>query len=665
MFRSAITATRRAAPSHQPWQPHDYQRRAVQFLIERGAAALFLDPGLGKTSIVLEAFSWLKRQGIAKRMLVVAPLRVCQTVWRQEGQKWTQFRDLRFSLLHGAKKDERLRDDADVWLINPEGVAWLCKPYLGRSLPFDTVVLDELTKFKNHGAERSKLLRPRLKGVARRYGLTGTPAPNGYADLFGQMLMLDDGAALGRYVTHFRDQYFQVDYNGFDYKLLPGAEKRIETKIAPYVLRMSADEYLSLPPVVDDVRELDMDTASRKTYDKMRKEMLAELPEGVVTGANAAAAYSKCKQMANGAVYVNGDTGQKSSVAHIHDIKLEALDDLVEELAGQQLLIAYEFQHDLDRLQKHFGDKLTAIESGQSAARINEIVEAWNAGTLPLLAAHPQSAAHGLNMQHSGCGHLCWFGPIWDLELYQQFIGRVCRQGNEAQRIVNHILCVKDTIDELALAALRDKDTTQSRLLISLSSVLTGEKETKDMSVAKLSRPAAVTADSATRPVPKGWGRPAAANDQPSDLEAQRERIREKLGQAPAGAPQEQGESSAGVKVPAQEVIEPTPAERARAAFGGTIAAKRAEIEGDRVETRVMPAQEQLAAAQEKGDPKPTRQRAKPSDVKIVANGESPFRATVGQKLEAFNRVVNRFKFASVSDAIEATRELVEFLDAV
>src|SRR6185437_12341174 len=253
--------------------------------------------------------------------------------------------------------------------------------------------------------------------------------------LFGQMLVLDDGAALGKYITHYRDAYFQVDFNGFDYNLQPGAERRIEEKIKPYVLRMSAEDYLELPPLVDDIRELDIEPAARAVYSKMKKDMLAELPEGVVTGANAAAVYSKLKQMANGAVYMNDD---KHTVSPIHNTKLDALDELVEELAGQQLLIAYEFNHDIERLRAHFGARLAYIGKGVGEMQTLEIQERWNRGEIQMLACHPASAGHGLNLQYSSCAHICWLSPIWDLELYDQFRKRVWRQGNEALRVINH-----------------------------------------------------------------------------------------------------------------------------------------------------------------------------------------------------------------------------------
>ena len=572
-------STRRVAPSWRRWIAHPYQEKAVGHLCRRGSAALFLDPGLGKTAITLDAFCKLQAAGVAKQMLVIAPLRVCQTVWWQEAQKWEQFRHLRFSLLHGSKKAERLRDDADVWLINPEGTAWLAEQFKFRGLPWDTVVIDELTKFKNHQSERSKALRPRLKQVARRWGLTGSPAPNGLMDLFGQMLVLDDGAALGRFITHYRDQYFQLDYDGFTYTPMPGAQKRIEECIRPYVLTMSADDYLTLPPLIDDVRVLEMEPKARATYSRMKKDMLAELPEGVVTGANAAAVYSKLKQMANGAVYVGED---KSNVSTLHSTKLEAVDDLLEELAGQQLLLAYEFNHDAARLKRHFGERITFLASGSSEARSREIVDAWNAGKIRFLACHPASAAHGLNLQQSACAHVAWLSPTWDLELYMQFIRRVRRQGSEAQRIFNHLFVMRDSIDELALQALQDKDTTQTRLLKGLNSILrdaepyaagqAGEGETKV--VAKLSRQS--DAASGERPLPPGWGKPAVTNGvgAPPQTQAAPERVIPKGWGAPILAAVDNGQRArieekltGGHDLRTAEVAHPESVPDARSAF--------------------------------------------------------------------------------------------------
>lgn len=571
-FGNATTSTRRVAPSHRPWIPLPYMERASEFLTERGAAMLWLDPGMRKTSITLDAFVRLQEAGAAKKLLVVAPLKVCQLVWRQEAAKWSQFRHLRFSLVHGPKKKERLREDADVYLINPEGAAWLAAQYKlsPATFPFDTVVIDEITKFKNSQAERSKALRPVLKHVRRRWGLTGTPSPNGYMDLFGQFLMIDDGAALGRYITHFRDLYFTADYNGFDYVLQPGAERRMEKKLEPYVFRLDGDDYLTLPPIVDNVISIQLEPAARKVYDAMRLQMVAELPGGVVDAANKAAAYSKMKQMAGGAVYL-----EDGSVEHIHDAKLEALYDLVDELGGQQLLIGYEFNHEMERLRaSRLGNRITFMSDAKTDVQVQAVQDRWNRGEIEILACHPASAGHGLNLQEGHAGHLCWFAPIWDLELWDQFIRRLRRSGNEAARIMRHVLVVLDSIDELALLAIEEKDITQTRLLRSLQTLLGGvetldagdaaTRDRRDDMVAKLSRggaaaattggapkgwggqaaaaeeqapAAAPAAEEGTRPAPKGWGlasnlREVIDEDKGS---TQRERIQEKLtGAAPA-----------------------------------------------------------------------------------------------------------------------------------
>lgn len=558
MFHAPSTAyaTRRIGPSHREWIPHDYQERAVRFLcgldvLGRPAAsgltdgmarALFLDPGLGKTSIVLEAFRRLKLVQGDVTMLVVAPLRVCQLVWPAEGGKWSQFRDLKIVFLHGDKKDRLLKEGADIFLINPEGVPWLSERFFGRSLPFDIVCIDELTKFKNARATRHKKLLPRLRGVRRRWGLTGTPAPNGYMDLFGQFLLLDDGAALGKYITHFRDQYFVLSFNGFDYNLQAGAGQKIETRIQPYVLRMSAEDYLDLPPLIEDRRLIDMDPKSRKLYDELAKETIVGLEGRVITGANAGAVYSKLKQMANGAVYVG--EGDKREVLRIHDAKLDALEDLVDELAGQPLLVAYEFNHDLERLLERFPGT-PYLGRGIGAAETKKAESDWNAGKLRLMFVHPQSAGHGLNLQEGHACHICWFSPIWDLELWDQLIRRLLRQGNEAAHVINHILIVRGTLDEEALTAIEEKDTTQSRLLDRLNFILYSAETTEsDMGFKKLGQnttaAATATTEAAAEPrrgAPAGWGKPTGGGDEAT----QRERVAEKIS---AAAPVEEAQDA-------------------------------------------------------------------------------------------------------------------------
>lgn len=682
-------STRRVAPKYLPWAPHAYQLRAVDFLLGQNAAALFLDPGLGKTSIVLEAFRRMQANGTAHKMLVVAPLRVVQTVWEQEAAKWEEFRHFRFSVLHGPKKKERLRDDADIWLINPEGCQWLADQFFGRALPFDTVVIDELTKFKNYKAVRAKVLRPKLGKVARRFGLTGTPIPNGYMDLFSQFLMLDDGAALGKYITRYRDQYFQPDFNGFDYVLQPGAGRRIEERIKPYVLRMAAEDYLDLPPLVDDVRTVELPAEARKLYAAMKRDMVAALPDGVVTGANAAAVYSKLKQMANGAVYL-GD-GTTRTVSHLHDAKLDALDELMEELCGLPLLVAYEFNHDLDRLLQRYPNA-PYIGAGVKGDRLKELVDAWNAGELPVLFAHPASAGHGLNLQGSGASHIAWLGPIWDLELYEQFIQRVHRQGTTSQRVVNHVFVARDTIDELVQDAVGDKSVTQDRLLKSLSAEIRrdadnpghGTVATKENDmVSKLSRQAgaptggaqgAVQArpDPATRITPSNWtNRGAPQQAQEPETQPAASDKPNPFGRRGA-APAEQAEQRAEItrKLTPQTADDtqgtqdetPPAATRARAQFSPQV---RQQLDAPKGEADQM-AQEADAQADAKADP-PKRTRRSLDKTAAVEAAVDPITrhdfVTQQNRSSALAMAIDYCTKAADNDVLGTASAFLDFLE--
>lgn len=553
---------RTAPATHRLWEPDDYQVRAVGFLMTTPNAALFLDPGLGKTSCVLAAFTELRNRGIARKMLVVAPKRVCYLVWRQEGAKWTQFKDLRFNLLHGRKKDEALKEDADVYLINPEGLPWLAAK-LGPdfAMYFDTIVIDELTKFKNRTSDRFKILWPRVKRCARRWGLTGTPAPNGLLDLFGQILLLDDGNALGTRYTQFRDRYFYPGFDGFEYKPQRGAEERIRDKLRYTALRMQAEDYIKLPDLVDDIIEIEMDAATKKKYKTLKNDMILAVEGAVITSENAASVHGKLKQLAGGAIYTKPEgqyEGSQRPYHVVHDLKLEALADLIEGLNGQQLIVAYEFNHELDRLLKKFGKDTPYLGKGQTDKRAEEIEAAWNRGEIQLLFVHPASSGHGLNMQASGAHHLCWFNPTFDLELYDQLIRRLRRRGNEATRIFNHILCVKGTVDYLALDALKEKDGTQERLLQGLKAALRDDfdpvyQPAAGRSVAKREEddPMAVKrlVRSGSGEAPAGWGQPA-GTAAPAQTAPAQQPPQEAPRQAPAGWGQPAPQQAA---APAQE----------------------------------------------------------------------------------------------------------------
>lgn len=571
------------------WKPHAFQSKAVGFLLKQAAAALWADPGLGKTSIVLEAFRQLKEAGDAQRMLVVAPLLPATEVWPYEIRKWKQFRHFHISVLHGGSKLKMLRrgdcHKADITVINYEGLTWLLK-YAADMPDYDIVVADESTKLKNARAQRSRAWRKLFWPAPRRWGLTGTPAPNGYEDVFGQALALDKGVALGKTISEFRNRYYTPHpYLKYNWSLLPGAIERIETQLAPLTLRMAAEDYLNLPDRIDDVRKLHMTPPVAKQYKELKKDMLLALPGGVVTAANAAALYSKLAQLANGAIYQCED---KWSV--LHGIKLDALANLREELGDDaQLLVAYEFRHDIARIRERFGD-IAVLSSAMPKAKRAETMAAWNAGDLKTLYMHPAAAGHGINLQGSSAHHICWFSATWNLELYEQTIARLLRQGNRATSVINHILAMADTIDELKLAALCDKDAAQERLLQGLKAELGVETGDTTMAIRKLGQPKAaeevveeVAADVVEPAAAPTWGpkkkaavAPAKKTAPKDDTElesgsaAHRARIRElaTTGSVKSAFSADVQEALGGVKAkvePAPKIpVEKTPVEKAK-----------------------------------------------------------------------------------------------------
>lgn len=491
--RSTTPSGELFTPSATPWQPHAYQKKGVKFLLEHAAAALFLDPGLGKTSITLAALKLLKAKGLVERVLLVAPLRVCHSVWPREREKWFDFHGLRLVVLHGKNKDALLNADADVFVINPEGLEWLLKPVKTRTaagkvrvavdlrhwkdLGFDTLVIDELSKFKHPSSQRFKMMKLVLHTFARRWGLTGSPAPNGLMDLFGQCYMLDQGRSLGPYITHYRNTFFDLQRDGFTWRLKKDAEAAIYERVKPLALRMAAEDYLEMPARVENNIRVDLPEPIMRMHDQLHDDLLARLADGVVTAANAAVATGKCRQVASGAIYQDPDViallrlpSRNREVMELHDQKLQALEDLIDELQGSPLLVAYDFNHTLDRLKAWFGKRwpeLPYIGGGVSPKRAAALETAWQAGELPVLFGHPQSIAHGLNLQGRG-RHVCWLDLTWDYELYDQFIRRVLRQGTEARQVFVHHILARDTIDETVLAVLKGKRRGQQALFDAL-----------------------------------------------------------------------------------------------------------------------------------------------------------------------------------------------------
>ena len=469
-------------PVPQPWSPKPHQTIALKRLLGQACLALWLDPGAGKTSTVLAAFKVLKKERMVKRMLVVAPLRPCYLVWPREQEKWEDFAKLKIVVLHGSDKDDLVDEDADVYVVNPDGLPWLVSSgFFDRVRP-DILCVDESSQFKNTQTRRFKLLKPHLGKFKRRWTLTGTPSSNGYLDVFGQAYITDGGNALGPYITRYRSEYFAPSgYGGYDWKLQDGAEERIQEKLKPIVCRIDMGDYVKVPTILPNPIYVDLPNKVRKLYDRLEDEMFIALSGGrTVTALNAAAAMSKCAQIACGGIYLdyaadpNGllrTLGQDRETVHLHTIKVDAVADLHEELGYKPLLVAYNYHHDLERLRKKFGKDvpvLGAKGSGTLAMRYDADLERkWNRGELPLLFGHPASIGHGLNLQEAG-NDVCWHSMTYDLELYEQFNKRVARQGNKHSVCRIHQIIARSTTDEAMLHVLTVKGASQNALLNAL-----------------------------------------------------------------------------------------------------------------------------------------------------------------------------------------------------
>lgn len=479
-----MTLKKHSQQSGKRWTPDKEQLLGVQWLVSRAAAALFLDPGAGKTSITYAAITVLKREGIFQGALVVAPLRPATSTWPEEQQNWTDFHGLDVVVLHGKHKDKLVRERHDVYVVNYEGLAWLiAKGHLKMLLKnkwICTLVLDELSKMKNASkkAVRRKLLWTYLPLFARRWGLTGSPAANGLINLFGQVNVLDLGAAFGPYITHFRNMFF-TQVSEWKYVLKEGAEQLIYDRIAPLALRTVLGKNVKVPELRQNIIRVELPPDARKAYDEMEEQMLTILDDDLIAAGSAGSVYGKCCQIATGALFkavvdpVTGEPRVKGNGPrewyNLHDAKLDALEELIDELQGQQLLTAYWFKHDLEKLHGRFGKKIPYIGSGVSVKEAVRIEAAWNAGDIPLLFGHPQSMAHGLNFQKSNAHHVAWYTPTPDYELYDQFCRRLCRRGNKSKIVWSHILCAARTVETWGIVpSLGRKNKTQGSLFEAL-----------------------------------------------------------------------------------------------------------------------------------------------------------------------------------------------------
>ena len=438
------------------YNPHNYQTYATEFMIKNPVSAVFLDMGLGKTVVTLTAINEMCRDTfLVSKVLVIAPLRVARDTWPAEIEKWNHLKGLTYAVAVGTEAERRaaLLQNASVYIINRENLCWLIEDS-GLPFDFDMVVIDELSSFKSHRAKRFKSLlkaRPRIKRIV---GLTGTPSTNGLMDLWAEFRILDLGKRLGRYITHYRQNYFIPDKrNGmvvFSYKPLPGAEEAIYKRIDDITISMKAEDYLDMPDCIYNEVKVKLNKKERKVYNTLKKELVVSIGADEVDASNAAVLSNKLSQLANGAIY----SDDKKFIS-IHDRKLDALEDLIEAANGKPVLVAYWFKHDFERIKKRFD--VREIKSSK------DIVD-WNNGQIPVAVIHPASAGHGLNLQAGG-STLIWYGITWSLELYQQTNARLWRQGQKSEAVIIHHIIAEKTVDEQIMAALNRKDKTQSALI--------------------------------------------------------------------------------------------------------------------------------------------------------------------------------------------------------
>lgn len=445
--------------------PHSYQRYAIERIIQDNSLGLFLDMGLGKTVITLTAINDLKfNRWAVSRCLVVAPKKVAEATWSHEAEKWDHLRHLKIVPVLGSlkKRVQALHTPGDIWVINRENIPWLVE-YFRNNWPFDMVVLDESSSFKNPQSKRFKAMKLVRSRIARLVLLTGTPAPNGLEDLWAQIYLLDAGERLGRTISSYREAFFTQDYArpGQMYRTYTpqqDAESRIQAAISDICVSMKSEDYLELPDYIESTVPVVLDAKAKRAYDKLEKEMLLEVDTQLVTAQSAAVLNGKLLQLCSGAVY--DSTGE---VVNIHDCKLEAFLETIEQLNGEHALVFYWFKHEADRLTKALAktDKVVRVYQGP------EDEKAWSDGEVDILLAHPVSCGYGLNLQAGG-HHAIWFGyPNWALEIYQQANKRLHRQGQKHPVICHHLV-VQGGMDEDVIAALHDKGDTQESLMQAL-----------------------------------------------------------------------------------------------------------------------------------------------------------------------------------------------------
>lgn len=443
---------------------HPYQRYAVDFIERHRFCGLFLDMGLGKTVSTLTAVKRMIYSFEVSKVLVIAPKKVAETTWTTEADKWEHLRCLKLSKVIGTEKEraEALGADADVYVINRENVCWLVR-YLNGRMPFDMLVIDELSSFKSHTAQRFKALKSVRYQFSRIIGLTGTPAPNGYMDLWAELYLLDGGERLGKYITRYREEYFHplisVGAVVYRYGLNAMSDIVISKKISDICVSMKAGDYLQLPKRIDNTINVILTKDEKRQYDRFESEEILKINGETITAANAAAVTNKLLQYANGAIY-----DETKNVHTIHDAKIEALEELVEAASGDPVLVFYSYRHDAARIMERLKKYDPVMLEGEKD------ISDWNEGKTKVLITHPASAGHGLNLQAGG--HIIvWFGVTWSLELYQQANARLHRQGQTKPVMIYHLI-TKGTMDERVMKAIANKENGQNAMIDAVRAIM-------------------------------------------------------------------------------------------------------------------------------------------------------------------------------------------------
>lgn len=493
--------------SPEDWKPHAYQKKAAKFLLQRSHAGLFLDPGLGKTSISLAVISALKKAGKLERCLIAAPLRVIYSVWPNEIEKWNDFRHLTYTIVHGPKKDKLLHENTDIHLITHDSLKWLYQAETrssnrvksqriadvdmkhAKSLPYNFLFLDELAKYKNYGSSRVSILKKVRHLYDRIYGLTGSPAPNGLLNLFGQFLVLDGGKTFSPYITHYQKKFFVKGYDGFSWE--PKSEEHVKLiyeHIEPTVIAMKAEDYLDMPQMQHNKILFSLPDDIQKIYDQLEDDLVTEISNKTVSAATSLTASMKIRQIVSGGVYIDDEVEVLKRLPKrvrdwifVHDMKTDIVESLVEELQGSPLLVAYEFTHDVERLKMRFGKDIPVIGGKTRPKEVDKTIDAWNKGKIPLCLINAKSAGHGLNLQQAS-NHILWHSLTWDYEHYDQLIRRIYRQGNKFGTVFVHHALAKGTIDERMYYVLNSKKKkNQNALFTALTELakLKGGKQPK------------------------------------------------------------------------------------------------------------------------------------------------------------------------------------------